>query len=69
MEINTNNDFALAFRNGSAGKALYPLFKPAHRTKQSAYRYAAWLIGMAEVLPDEPGEHTFEQILEAVRNT
>jgi hypothetical protein len=46
------------------------LFDPTFRTKQRAFRYAAWLVSLAEVLPDEPGDsHTFEEILEAIRNT
>lgn len=42
---------------------------PTFRTRQAAFRYAAYLLTMAEVLPDEDGEHTFEQVLNAVRNT
>ena len=38
------------------------------RTRQAAYRFAAWLLCMADTLPDEPGEHEFDEILEAVRN-
>jgi hypothetical protein len=45
---------------------------PTFRTKQEAYRFAAWLVEMAEVhLPDEEGceLHTFEAVREAIRNT
>lgn len=43
---------------------------PTFRTKQQAYRYAAWIIEMAGVhLPDEAGAHTFEQVREAIQNT
>ncbi len=49
----------------SQGRTSHPLF----RTRQEAYRYAAWLISMAEILPDEEGAHSFEVVLNAVRNT
>lgn len=44
---------------------------PTFRTRQEAFRYAAWLISVAEVLPDEEGceAHDFDAILTAVRNT
>jgi len=45
---------------------------PTFRTKQEAYRFAAWLTEMAEVhLPDEEGAelHTFEAVRDAIRNT
>jgi hypothetical protein len=45
---------------------------PTFRTKQQAYRYAAWLIEMAgNHLPDEDGceLHTFEEVRAAIINT
>lgn len=45
---------------------------PTFRTKQEAYRYAAWLITLAELhLPDESPTETyaFDEVLVAVRNT
>lgn len=45
---------------------------PCFRTKQEAYRYAAYLLTMAEAfLPDEEGSetHTFEVVLDACRNS
>lgn len=39
------------------------------RTKQSAYRFAAWLLALAEVLPNEPGEHTYPEVEVAIRNS
>lgn len=49
------------------GLATIPLF----RDRQAAYRYAAWLICMAEILPNELDDSspTWEQVLDAVRNT
>lgn len=43
----------------------YPIF----RTKQSAYRFAGWLLTTVERhgLPDEDGAHSFEQVMEAIR--
>lgn len=43
---------------------------PIFRRKQEVYRIAAWLVVMADHLESqqEPGGHTFEQILEAIRN-
>jgi hypothetical protein len=45
---------------------------PTFRTKQQAFRYAAWLIEMAgNHLPDEDGcaSHTFEEVRAAITNT
>jgi hypothetical protein len=44
---------------------------PIFRDKQKAFRYAAWLICMAEMLPDEDGQEgiTFEEVLDAIRNS
>jgi len=43
---------------------------PLFRTKQSAYRFAGWLVTMAEMLPDEDERKlTFHQIVKAIRNT
>jgi len=41
---------------------------PVCRTKQQVFRLCAWLMSMAEILPDEPGEHSYEQVLKAVHN-
>lgn len=45
---------------------------PLFRTKQEAFRYAAWLSVMADAyLPDDPDApaFTFEQVRDAVRST
>lgn len=39
------------------------------RTKQQVYRFCAWALAMSEVLPDEDGEHTFEEVQEAIKNS
>lgn len=42
---------------------------PPLRTKQQAYCLAAYLVSMAETLPDEDtGAYTFEEIREAIEN-
>lgn len=38
------------------------------RTKQAAYRLCAYILTMAEDLADEEGNHTFDQVMDAVRN-
>ncbi len=74
-EINTNNEFFLGLsRRHPHGKTGEPCVKPAGlqpywTTKQGAYRFAAWLVSMAEMLPDETGEATFEDVLKAVQST
>lgn len=39
------------------------------RTKQSVYRFCAYAILMSDALPDEEGEHTFEQVYEAIQDS
>lgn len=49
---------------------------PTFRTKQAAYRYAAYILTLADNtltadgpgLPDEDGAHTFEEVLHAIQN-
>jgi hypothetical protein len=38
------------------------------RTRQAAYRLCAYILTLAETLPDEEGNHTFEQVKHAIRN-
>ena len=65
VEVNTANEFLL----GSNGARLAPLIHPVFTTKQSAYRFMAWLECMAELLPDETPAHTLDELRHAVRNT
>lgn len=39
------------------------------RTKQAAYRFCAYILTLAETLPDEEGSHTYEQVRDAIRNS
>jgi hypothetical protein len=81
-EIDTTNDFAMHSGENlpnhtmslkglgkfiSQGVPTIPVF----RTRQAAYRYAGWLISMAELLPDEEGceSHDFDSVVNAIRNT
>lgn len=84
LKINTTNDFVLGLSsnlpNTSHAQRGQEKFvtsrthgtKPViFRTKQSAYRYVAWLLCFAEVLPDEedqPGV-TLEQIQRAIQTS
>lgn len=82
VEIETLNDYALSFghnlpNHSTSIKGLGAFVRqnradlPTFRTQQAAYRYAAWLITMAEVhLPNEEGceEHTFEVVRDAIHN-
>lgn len=48
-------------RTGLSGPLLF-------RTKQSVYRLCAHLLTLAETLPDEPGEHTYDEVEEAIQS-
>ena len=73
-KINTDNEFLLGLtRRGLHTEAGKPCIRPSDlvpyfTTKQGAYRFAAWLVSMAEMLPDEPGAATFEDVLKAVQS-
>lgn len=63
-KINTVNEFLIGYQMGTLRFLQYPEIK----NKQQAYRCAAWLISMAEVLDDDPAaNHSFEEILAAVQ--
>ncbi len=53
--INTANEYYVGFHMGHVRPGHYPV----HDTKQSAYRYSAWLLKAAEVLPDEEGQEDY----------
>jgi len=42
---------------------------PQWRTKQELYRFVAWALVQDEIhdLPNEPGNHTLEEIIEAIK--
>jgi hypothetical protein len=65
-----NHSTSMAGRGKFVRQALGKI--PEFRTKQQAYRYAAWLITMADSwLPDEEGceSHDFPTVLAAILNT
>lgn len=80
FDINTSNEFNIRagvnLPNHSAALRGHAKFiKPmtdvvaVHRTRQSAYRHAAWLVVLADKadLPDEPEQpFDFDEILTAV---
>lgn len=60
-----NHSTSMAGRGKFVGPALQRV--PQWRTKQEVYRFCAWAVLMAEVLPEEEGEHTFEEVIEAIK--
>ncbi len=75
----TLNDFGLMSGSNAVnhthsmngrGNFVHPIMHPVFRTKDAAFRFAAFLLTMAETLPNEGDEeYTFEEVLEAVRNS
>lgn len=65
IEINTMNEFGL----GMQMKTIRPIAFPQFETRQQAWRFAARLKLMAEALPEEPMDHTFEEIENAIKNS
>ncbi len=63
--MNTANDFAFA----GGGTQLVPIFPVVIKTREQAYRTAAWIEIMGITLPHEEDEATYEEIREAIRNT
>lgn len=53
------------------GKFVRPmvLTPPTFRTRQEAFRFAAWLLALADTLPDEDGAHEFEDVYAAILDT
>ena len=79
-DVNTENEYALmtgqnlpnhtmtAVGKGRFVKVGFPSV-PTFRTRQQAFRFCAYALLLADVLPDEPGAHDFETVLEAVKNS
>lgn len=65
MDVRTDNDFLL----GSNGDVMGPTLPFAVRTRQQAYRTAAWLKLLGEVLPDEDPPSEYGEVETAIRNT
>lgn len=78
-DVNTENEYALmigqnlpnhtmtAQGKGRFVKVGFPSV-PTFRTRQQAYRFCAYALALAEILPDEPGEHDFETVQKAIKN-
>jgi hypothetical protein len=64
--VDTSNEYMLGYSQAYGVISEYSI---RCTTKQATFRLAAWLISLGELLPDEPGDHTFVQVLEAIRNT
>jgi len=68
--INISNEFMISLGSTPPDhKVIAPLRVPRFRTRQQAYRCAAWIVAMAEVLPNETDDDTFLDILDAIKNT
>jgi len=63
--VNTANEFGLGLQMNT----IRPIAFPQFTTKQQAYRFAAWLVLMAEMLPDETLDHSFLEIGAAISET
>lgn len=64
--VRTDNDFFI----GANSAGLMPTTLPmVIRTRQQAYRTAAWIKLMGEVLPDEEPASSYEDVERAIANT
>ena len=59
------NDFLI----GTNGSVLASMLPVEIKTREQAYRAAAWIETMGITLPHEEKEATYEEIREAIRNT
>jgi hypothetical protein len=64
-DIRTDNDFMLS----SNGANILPILPVAIRTRQQAYRTAAWIKLMAVMLDDEDPATSYEDVETAIANT
>lgn len=65
-EIDLTNEFFVGFQMGVIRPGHYPVFS----TKQQAWRFAAYVLTTAEVLPDDETQpFTFDEYLTALKNT
>ena len=69
LPITTNEFFLSAYRSGARNVLAPSLMHPEFKTKQQAYRFAAWLVELAQMLDDEPLASSFAEIRQAIRNT
>jgi hypothetical protein len=65
MEHETKNDFLFA----SDGQTIAPILPVVIKTRQQAYRTAAWIKLMGYGLPDEDVASAYEQVEQAIENT
>ena len=66
-EVFVQNDFLF----GSSGTLMQPLTPVIITNRHQAYRMAAYVLIMAEVLPEQDGQEgvTFEDVKKAILNT
>jgi hypothetical protein len=65
MPINTTNDFLVS----CSPRGMAPILPIQIRSKQQAYRTAAYLKLLATALPDEDPPSTYEDVEKAIANT
>lgn len=68
-DVDTLNEFLLSKRGSGMGAYVAPQVFPHFKTRQQAYRFAAWCELMGETLPPEGVDRSFEHIRHAIRNT
>lgn len=65
-DIDTSNDFFF----GSNGKEVMPMLPVVIKTREQAFRTAAWIQLMGETLPSEgDGSVQMGDVIEAIENT
>lgn len=78
--VDTTNEYALQqgenlpnHTASLAGRGKFVkigLAKPViFRTRQEAYRFCGWALSLAEMLPNEDGSHSFEDVREAIERS
>lgn len=62
-KVNDENEFLLSVYKGMI---VTHFIAPQWRTKQQAYRFAAYLKLLSEILPDEEVPSTWDEVLAAI---
>lgn len=68
-DIDTFNEFMLSRGGSGAGAYVAPQVYPRFKSRQQAYRFAAWCELMGETLPPEGVDRSFDEIRQAIRET
>lgn len=68
-DVDTLNEFLLSKAGSGMGAYVAPQVYPHFKTRQQAYRFAAWCELMGETLPAEANDSSFDVIRRAIRGT